>query len=145
MAKTKRIKRKAQKPLSINSLYQTNRTGLIVGGFVVIIALILFSQSFFKGNKTKPTNTTAIPYPSISAPKDSSKTSATESAKPIVNTLPFTAGDTFTYTVKERDTLFSIGKVFCNSNAAFLELAERNNIYPPYTLHRGDTLEISCQ
>ena len=46
---------------------------------------------------------------------------------------------------KEFATLFGIGKLFCNDNAAWIDLAEKNALYPPYILHKGDNLTISCQ
>lgn len=61
-----------------------------------------------------------------------------------IKKLPDTAGGPFSYTVKQNDSLYAIGMTFCDDKTAWVYLAEQNNLLYPYTLHKGETLTISC-
>lgn len=61
-----------------------------------------------------------------------------------VKKLPDTAGEPVFYTVAQNDSLYAIGMTFCDDKAAWVYLAEQNNLIEPYILHKGETLTLSC-
>ncbi len=166
----KKIQSKNSKKPSAPTFFETyKKRSLVIGGVVVLLAaLILLRRIPLQSGSTATTN---LPFKKISTvsssltitqklhatptelPKPTQTFTPTPtviehistSAKASVKRLPFTAGEPFAYTVAKHDTLYTIGKVFCNSKASWIDLAMTNKIYAPYILHAGDTLIISCE
>jgi len=79
--------------------------------------------------------------PAASTPAPSTSTGKT-TTKPATNRPTYKTGDwrPSTYTVKKGDTLFSIGLEF---GYDYKELAQANNIAPPYNIRVGQTLTLA--
>jgi lipoprotein NlpD len=79
--------------------------------------------------------------PAASTPAPSTSTAKT-TTKPTTNRPTYKPGDwrPSTYTVKKGDTLFSIGLEF---GYDYKELAQANNIAPPYNIRVGQTLTLA--
>ncbi len=140
----KKRKIKIAKNKRKNTQVKTQLTSLIVGSLATLFILGVFSS--FVNTKishiAKPTPAAKTQESAIKAIAD-----PVLSKTPVVKkqTLPLGKGEVATYTVKDNDSLSKIGKMYCNSDRAYLDIAEKNNIYSPYTLHTGDVLTVSCQ
>lgn len=82
------------------------------------------------------------PAASTPAPSTPSASNAKTTTKPATNRPTYKPGDwrPSTYTVKKGDTLFSIGLEF---GYDYKELAQTNNIQPPYNIRIGQTLTLA--
>lgn len=85
---------------------------------------------------------TSKPAASTPAPATSPNISSAKTTKPATNRPTYKAGDwrPSTYTVKKGDTLFSIGLEY---GYDYKELAQTNNIPPPYNIRIGQTLTLA--
>lgn len=109
---------------------------LIVGA-VVVAAVALLGFAFFE--KKAPFELPGLaPSPAVS-PQAPTPTPGLP-----VKKLPDTAGEPFSYTVKQNDSLYALGVTFCDDKAAWVYLAEQNDLTEPYTLRAGETLTLSC-
>lgn len=145
-------------------LSTANRTSLVVGGIIVLIVVLATAALGFKYLKhklsftapTKQTSSVSItPTSSVSAsvtPAASQTATATptqtqpsQTAQAPVKKLPFTGSTDITYTVRENDSLASIGDKFCNDNRAWIYLEEKNNMDENSSIHPGDVIKIACQ
>lgn len=138
----------------ITELVRANRRNLLVGGAIVVaVALITLNSLNRKptipvtsqpGSTPTPTTTaTATPSATPTQSEQSTSSGTTKQTAPVKK-LPLTAGEPFTYTVVQNDSLYKIGITFCNDKAAWIAIADQNNILSPYVLHQGNTLTISC-
>lgn len=132
---TKKTKKEAKRRSQIVSL--------ILGSMVISLALGLFS-SFASTKITHLAIPTPSPKTQESAIKAIANPALSKAPEEKKQKLPLGKGETALYTVKENDSLFKIGKMYCDSNRAYLDIAEKNNIFPPYILHTGDVLTVSC-
>ena len=173
MTRRKKIKKPAHKVKQTSvqhpkTLLHANRTSLVVGGLVVTAGLIVLAvggYKYFKHRMPIPATSSVSISPAVSAtPSVSTSVSITQTAQHAsskatasstknmqannqisVKTLPFTKSSPITYTVQENDSLASIGMKFCEDPRAWLILADKNNLYEPYTIHPGDKLTVSCK
>lgn len=139
--RTKRVKTAPvkQKRLEKNLFTQVNVRNLIAGVIVVTVVAFL---GFGLLSKKAPLK---LPVPAlISPPAVSPAITPTPTPSLPVKKLPDTAGEPFSYTVKQNDSLYAIGLTFCDNKAAWIDLAEENNLDYPYILHNGETLTLSC-
>lgn len=111
---------------------------LIVGVIAVAAVALLGFALFSKKAPFELPGLTPLPTVSPQAPMP------TPSPSLPVKKLPDTAGEPFSYTVKQNDSLYAIGMTFCDDKAAWVYLAEENNLVEPYILHKGETLTLSC-
>lgn len=115
---------------------------LIVGA-VVVVAVALLGFAFFA--KKAPFKLPGLaPSPTVSPQALTPSPTGGPTPGLPVKKLPDTAGEPFSYTVAQNDSLYAIGVTFCDDKAAWVYLAEENNLSYPYTLHKGETLTISC-
>ncbi len=77
--------------------------------------------------------------------KDVIPTSPSATTSALVKKLPFTKSEPFLYSVREGDSVASIGTTFCDDPRAYLQIIEENNLIYPYILQVGDQLVISCR
>lgn len=80
--------------------------------------------------------------PAASTPASATSTPPAKTTKPATNKPTYKPGDwrPSTYTVKKGDTLFSIGLEY---GYDYKELAQANNIAPPYNIRIGQTLTLA--
>ena len=115
----KRAKRKKIK--------KTSKTTSLFLGIVVIISLLVAINSFF-------TSISQQPQP------EKSKAVLTIVKKPIEEPK----NEQISYLVKKNDNLSKMAKNLCGNKSEWVLLAEKNNLMPPYVLHEGESLTISC-
>lgn len=114
-------------------------TPSLIVGVIAVAAVALLGFAFF--SKKAPFEIPGLTPPATVSPQ---APTATPSPSLPVKKLPDTAGEPFSYTVKQNDSLYGIGMTFCDDKAAWVYLAEQNNLAEPYTLHKGETLTLSC-
>lgn len=132
----RRRKRVKSTPVEKTRLTRSLIIGVIVVAAVALLAFALLSKkTSFKLPAPTPTPT---PTPTLT-PIQSGPTPSLP-----VKKLPDTAGEPFSYTVTQNDSLYGIGMTFCEDKAAWVYLAEENNLVEPYILHKGETLTVSC-
>lgn len=131
--------RRRRKRVKSTPVKKTGLTKSLIVGIIVVAAVFLLGFTLLSKK-------TSVKLPVLTPPVTVSPQAPTPtptSGLPVKK-LPDTAGEPFSYTVKQNDTLFGIGMTFCNNKAAWLDLAEENNLDYPYILHKGETLTLSC-
>lgn len=156
MAKKKKIaptvrkttKKAFEKPYFMG-LTKSQTKSLAVGIIIVGFGLFILAGYTYKNRQTLTTSilpsaamTTAAPTPN-SSPSTQTPTPAAMAQKPPVTVLPNTSSKV-TYTVRDGDSLATIGETLCKSDRAWLSIANTNQITYPYVINPGETYIITC-
>lgn len=153
--------RKRTKKQNLSDIVETYGRQLIVGTIVLVMVLAVLSTQLFKKKPSLVTNSTptitVTSTPTVATPSASPTLKTNQAAinaltnpvtsptaKQLVTKLPLTAGENISYTVKVGDNIAKLGETFCNDKRAWIQIAEDNKIYSPYTIQPGDILKISC-
>ncbi|HSX40169.1 MAG TPA: LysM peptidoglycan-binding domain-containing protein [Candidatus Saccharimonadales bacterium] len=132
MATRQKISRSKRAPKSkkidAKGIIRQNLHSLSIG--LIIVGLILIGSSLLTYKSLKR-------QPKILRKEISTAARITPTPTPVTKEV--------IYTVKENDSIATIGKAVCNDDRAYLYIADQNNLYPPYTLQPGDKLSITCQ
>lgn len=129
--------RRRRKRVKSTPVEKTRLTRSLIVGFIVVAAVALLGFAFLSKKAL-------FELPGLTPSLVVSPESPTPTPGLPVKKLPDTAGEPFSYTVAQNDSLYAIGMTFCDDKAAWVYFAEENNLAEPYILHKDDTLTLSC-
>lgn len=143
----KTTKKAFEKPYFMG-LTKSQTKSLSVGIIVLGFGLFILAGYTYKNRQTittsvlPPAMTTAAPTAKTS-PSTETPTPSVMTQKPPITVLSNTTSKV-TYTVRNGDSLATIGETLCKSDRAWVSIANTNLITYPYVINPGETYIITC-